>query len=217
MTPKDIERFFTELDRRLGVPVQVILTGGAAAVLRGVGRATYDIDFEIHLKRASRTPSATWDAVQRALAETAEATGITPQYDEDIGRWGVIPLPSRQSDPFAVYGKVDVVLLDSGLWAIGKLTRFLSSDLSDLRVVLRKQKTHAKTMVQLWGKALGMSPPSNGQALFRRQVESFIEGYAQEIWGRRQKPEELKTLFLDTARRTARRRGRASFRLRPRM
>jgi hypothetical protein len=85
------------------------------------------------------------------------------------------------------------------LWAIGKLTRFLSSDVGDLVIVLKTNPTDPKKLARLWGQALGMSPASNQQALYRRQVESFFENYSREIWGGKANAEELTKIFLETA------------------
>src|SRR5258706_13518253 len=108
MKIRDIERFFEELDRCIDSPVQIILTGGAAAILQGVQRTTYDIDFEIQLIK----PGAEWvkklELLQKAIAETGHATSITPQYEDDIDRWNTIPLPTKKSRRHALIGKVDV-------------------------------------------------------------------------------------------------------------
>jgi hypothetical protein len=208
MKVRDIQRFFEELDRRIDSPVQVILTGGAAAILQGVQRVTYDIDFEIHLLKPGPAPAKNWDLLQKALAETGLATGITPQYEVDIDQWNTIPLPTKKSRRYALIGKVDVRLLDPGLWAIGKLTRYLGTDVEDLRTVLKTGKTDARKMAHLWGVALGMSPPSNMQSLFHRQVKSFFDRYAREIWGSSVEPEALKSRFTETARKTKTARAR---------
>ena len=208
MKPSDIKTFFQDLDRRITKPIQVILTGGAAAVLRGSGRATYDIDFEVRFANSRDNTPQHWDALQSALAQTGQATGITPQYDENIDRWNAIPLPTRKSQRYAVFGRVEVLLLDVGLWAIGKLTRYLSSDISDLREILGKTKPPPRALARLWGVALGLSAPSNMQALFRRQVDAFFEAYAQEIWGASGDPTILKRQFLSAAQKTRAKKSR---------
>lgn len=199
MKVRDIDRFFEELDRRLDQPVQIILTGGAAGILQGVERATQDIDFEIRLKM-KRRDSGRWVAVHKAIEETARATGITPEYDEDVDRWSPIALPAKSSRLYRRVGKLEVRLLNPGLWAIGKLSRYLSSDVSDLRKVLKAARTRSSAMARLWGTALGISPASSSQGLFRKQVEAFFDAYAREIWGSKEDPEALKRLFLASAR-----------------
>ena len=200
MKVSDIHSFFEDLDRRLAEGVQVVLTGGAAAILQGTSRATFDIDFELRLKRGGN-----WDRVQQAIAETSTATGITAQYGEDIDRWSSIAMPGRESRLYKRFGKVEVRLLNPSLWAIGKLARYLSSDVEDLRIVLKRTKTQPKALAKVWGKALGTSPASSSQATFRKQVENFFTQYAREIWGAAADATELNRLFLESAQRARRR------------
>jgi hypothetical protein len=180
--------------------LKIVLTGGAAGILQGVTRATYDIDFEIHVTRTIE-----WESVQRAIEETVRATGIAAQYAEDIDRWSLIALPGKRSRLYRRFGKIEVRILDPELWAIGKLTRYLSTDIQDLRVVLKKANLSAKTAVSTWGKALGKSPASSAQTTFRRQVESFLDQYAREIWGAKEDSTALNQLFLASAQKAKRR------------
>src|SRR5262245_17212697 len=98
-------------------------------------RATLDIDFEIRLKRGGLRSGTGggWESVHKAIEDTARATGITPQYDEDIDKWSAIALPSKRSRLYRDFGKVEVRILNPELWAVGKLTRYLSTDIQDLR------------------------------------------------------------------------------------
>src|SRR5262249_31938455 len=123
MKIQDIERYFEELNRHLETPVQVLLTGGAAAIVSGVHRATDDIDFEITLKK--KRSENDWEHIQNAIQETTHATGIIPEYAEDIDRWSAIALPFKKSRLYQRIGKIEVRVLDPGLWAIGKLTRYI--------------------------------------------------------------------------------------------
>jgi hypothetical protein len=207
MNIQNIEYFFEELDRHLAVPVRVILTGGAAGILQGVERATYDIDFEIAIKK---TRSATWDQVEQAIRKTAQTTGIAPEYAEDIDRWSAIALPSKDSQLYRKIGKVELRFFKPGIWAIGKLTRYLKPDVQDLRTVFKTARTDPKSLARLWGRALGMSPPSSAQHSFRKQVDAFFDQYAREIWGPSVDANKLKLLFMNSAkgRATKRREGR---------
>ena len=97
-------------------------------------------------------------------------------------------------------------ILDPGLWAIGKLTRYLSTDIHDLRIVLKASRTRPNAMVTLWGKALGISPASSSQGTFRKQVENFLDQYARDIWGAQPDAVKLKQLFLSSAQKARHRR-----------
>src|SRR5262245_20290338 len=131
-----------------------MLTGGAAAILYGTSRRTFDIDFELRVEKGGD-----WSDVQRAIDATSRAMGIAPQYSDDINGWSLIRMPTKASTLYRRFGKVEVRILKPTLWAIGKLTRYLASDVEDLRVVLKTKNTKAKAVVGTWGEALGMSPP----------------------------------------------------------
>jgi hypothetical protein len=202
MKARDVHRFFEELNRRIDVPIRVVLTGGAAALLQGVTRATQDIDFELKLLKAA---APNWERVQNAIEETGRVTGITPQYAEDIDRWSSIILPGKKSRLYSKIGKVEVRLLDPAYWAIGKFTRYLSSDIEDLRAVFRHTGIDPYSLAKLLGKALGFSPASSSQNMFRKQVESFFDTYAHDTWGSKVDPITLKRMFFDSAKRAKRR------------
>lgn len=199
MRLKDIGAFFRELDRRIDAPVIVLVTGGAAAIIQGVKRATHDIDFELNLKKPGRGTISKWEKVQKAVEDTGRATGITPQYAEDIDRWSAIALPAKTSRSYLKLGKVDVRVLDPAPWAVGKLARCLASDVDDLRTVFKKVPSDPRKLARFWGKALGLSPASNSLGIFRRQVEWFFDTYARDIWDSSADSLELKKIFNRTA------------------
>lgn len=206
MKIRDIDRFFLDLSRHVDFPVEVIITGGAAALLHGGRRVTRDIDFEAHvISPSSAMRRHRWRRLEIALREVARQTGITPQYTEDIDRWSAIAMPSHplKKSMHKIFGQVRVYLLDPAFWAVGKLARYLPGDLQDLRVVLKKQNVEPKRASRLWGKALAQSPSSSAQIIFRRQVAHFFKAYAQSLWGKRTDPAELEGIFLRVARRPA--------------
>lgn len=198
MKIKDIEAFFEEVNGRLGFPIRVILTGEAAGVIYGIDRATFDIDFEVNFPK-KKTVKKKWDELQRIFEKVAVTTQITPQYAEDIDRWSSIALPAKESRLVRKIGKVEVRILLPVFWAIGKLTRYLESDSSDLVTVLRKTKASPRLCAQVWGHALAISPPSPVQSRFKHQVENFIEQYGKTIWGKSLDPEKMKILFQKAA------------------
>lgn len=199
MKIRDIETFFGEVDRRIRFPVEVILTGGAAGLIYGTERATFDIDFEVHITGKSHV-AENWASLQQVLGEISTLTNITPQYAVDIDRWSAIPLPKKKSTLYKKFKFITVKILNPELWAIGKLTRYIASDIDDLRVVLKRQKTNQRKCVSLWGEALKRSSPSPAQITFPRQVERFLDAYAKVIWGKSANPKQLKELFLKQAR-----------------
>ncbi len=197
----EIEAFFSELDRRVHFPLQVILTGGAAAVCFGVDKVTQDIDFEVRLGPAKKRGRMSWAGLDKALEQVKNLTGITPQYSEDMERWSAVALPSKKSVLYKKIGKIEVRLLIPALWAVGKLTRYLASDVQDLAQVLKRNPARAEEVVRVWGEALGKSPSSSALTQFQRQVFQFLDDHAQSIWGSRVEPSRLGEIFLKAARR----------------
>ncbi len=199
MKVRDVDVFFEELSYRIDFRLEVILTGGAAAILFGVRRATYDIDFEIHLLEKTNK-KIQWEHIQASLEKVSSVTRITPQYADDMDRWSTIALPFKKSIPYKTFGKINVRILEPSLWAVGKLTRFLSSDVSDLVTVLKSQTKRGDVCARLWGQALAKSPPSPSLSIFKKQVDRFLDEYAKTIWGAKANPENLKKIFLQAAR-----------------
>jgi hypothetical protein len=194
MKAREIDTFFSELDKRVKFPLQVILTGGAAGILMGVNRVTNDIDFEVHL-RASRG----WEQLEQACLEVANITSISPQYADDIDRWSSIPLLEKKTQLYKKIGKIEIRILEPAYWAIGKLTRFLSSDVEDMVYVFKEKKVNPLTCARIWGLALKKSSPSLMQSNYKRQVDLFFDRYATKIWGKKANPEKLKDIFAKAA------------------
>ena len=109
MKSRDIDIFFKELNAELHFPLEVILTGGAAAILQGVDRATNDIDFELHLKNSKEKPSG--DDIVKALRKVTEKTKIAAQFSDDISRWSMIVIPSKETIPNKQIGQVKIMIL----------------------------------------------------------------------------------------------------------
>jgi hypothetical protein len=176
MTKKDIDRFFEEFAKRCARPIEIYLTGGIAAWFLGGNRPTRDIDFAV---------SDGSEEVARSLDQVSRELEIPIQYSDDIQRWGMINLPALYEGAalHKKFGSVAVYLLAPEKWAIGKLNRYLESDLEDLTNVFRKQKPELQKTLAYWRRALRESPASPQQSLFKHQVNHFLKNYGKSIWG----------------------------------
>lgn len=183
MKIEDIDHFFAGLSQKINFSVKIYMLGGAASLLQGARRVTYDIDFEVRLSK--NTPQNR-EAFQEAVHSTGLSCGITPQYAEDVSRWSAIAMPEHRKGArlYKRYGKISVYIFDPIKWAIGKLARYLDSDISDLVIVLKYQKVPAGEAFRAWGRALGESPSSSAQPLFKKQVINFLHEKGKLIWGR---------------------------------
>lgn len=186
MTRRQIDRFLATLAAELGTKARAYVTGAAAAALWGRVRPSLDIDLGIELRTRGRHASARWATVETAVARTTALTGIPASAAEDIDRWGMITLLDyrRSSRVYRHFDQLEVRLLDPRHWAIGKLTRFLDPDVSDVAEVLRRQRVDPIAAARLWGRALRASPASTAQFQFRRHVERFLEHEGRRVWGR---------------------------------
>jgi hypothetical protein len=200
MTRRQIQRFFGVLDRELGRPARIIVTGAAAGALWGSGRPSLDIDFEIRLVKGT---GRGWDAIEAAIRRTEQLTGIAAHYAEDIDRWGAISLLDygARTVPFARIGRLHVRLMDPAYWAIGKLTRYLEPDRADVQAVLRLRRPSPARTIGVWAKALRDSPRSAACTQFREHVEHFLRSSAAAVWGPSVDAERLVARFLAQARR----------------
>jgi hypothetical protein len=201
MRPKDIDHFFTLLAKGISFPATVLLTGGGAAILSGVSRATQDLDFQITL---TPTSQARREALQKAIAQVETKTGIMAQYDTSIETWSSIawPSPRPKFSNYRRFGSIQVRILDPLWWSVGKIARYLSYDVSDVITVFKRMKVQPEEAMHAWGKALGRSPLSNMQSIFKRQAFDFVARHGRVIWGPQIRAEHLQELFLTTARKT---------------
>ena len=184
MTPRRIEHFLRVLAAQLNRPARAYVTGAAAAALWGRVRPSVDIDLGIELTgpRSRRD----WQAVETAVERTRHLTGIPANVAEDIDRWGMITLLDyrRSSRRHRRFEQLDVRLLHPTNWSIGKVTRFLDSDVRDVVSVFRGKGVKPNAAATTWGRALRASPPSTAQFQFRRNVDYFFTHYGRAIWGR---------------------------------
>lgn len=184
MNQRQIDRFFQVLSRQFNEDVVVLLTGAAAGTIWGQARPSVDVDFAVQMRRPN---DETWEKLEAAIERTVKLTGIQANYAEDIDRWGLITLLDykRRTHPYRRFGRLQVRLLDPGYWSIGKMTRYLDPDVTDMVRVFKRQKIPAGRLARLWGRALKRSPRSTALLQFRRQVEDFLRTYGPTIWGRK--------------------------------
>ena len=194
MSEQQVVRFFGTLAGHLDRSARILLTGAGAGALLGSVRPSQDVDFEIKLDRSD---PAGWEELQQAVEATVAETGIRANYAEEIDRWGAITLMDyrRHALPYRRFGKLEVRLLDPVYWAIGKLGRYVQSDVQDMVAVLRKQRPSWRKAVAVWGRALRQSPRSEALTAFRKQTEGFLRAYGRKIWGRRFDPTTAIQLF----------------------
>lgn len=191
---EQVHEFFEVLSRELDRPARVILIGAAAGALWGSVRPSQDVDFEIQLVKPDASAKSNFQVV---VQRTVERTGMQANYGEEIGRWGMISLLDyrRHTSLYRRFGKLEVRLLDPVYWAIGKLDRYVQSDVQDMETVLRSRKSPPDHAVRVWGRALRESPLSEAGLLFRKHVEHFLRTHGRTIWSRGFDPAEAIRAF----------------------
>jgi hypothetical protein len=126
VTPERVDRFLTEMGRRLRNPARIILTGGAYMLVRGLRGQTADIDlaYEIAPEHDSE--------LERAVRDLKEDLSINVEFAEP-GHF--MPMPAgRESrrEYFGRFGSIDVFLDDPYAIALSKLGRGHDKDLKDV-------------------------------------------------------------------------------------
>jgi hypothetical protein len=182
MRSPQTDRFFRRLAKELDEPAVIYLTGAMAGAIFGNVRSSADIDFAIEPRPKGK---GRWDKIEEALRRTSRSTGISAQYARDIDRWGMISLLDyrKKAIPYRRFGRLDVRTLAPAHWAIGKITRYLETDVQDLVAVLKKMKVPAPALTRTLARAVRQSPPSSQRFQFRRHLEHFLQAYGRKVWG----------------------------------
>jgi len=183
MTARDIARFFTALARAWPHRTDILLIGGAAAVLDGSTRPTLDVDFEVAFGKPRSSEDA--EVFAAALRQAEAASGVEGQFTEDIGAWSPIALPPwrRSARPWKRFGPIRVGLLDPGFYVVSKLRRGNADDFSDLMLIARRHRLNWRQLAGLCGKSVRLSPSSTALRGFVRRVEYLFREHGREIWG----------------------------------
>ena len=195
MTSRDIDRFFKTLAREWPHPAEILLIGGAAAVIGGSRRPTYDVDFEVKFG-GHRSPEDA-EVFASALHKAEDASGVQGQFTEDIGAGSPIALPPWRSSsrPWKRYGPISVKLLDPAFYVVSKLRRGDVDDFADLVLVARNSGVRWRRVALLCGRAVRLSPSSTALRGFIRRVEYFFTVRAREVWGPGFRPAPAIALF----------------------
>ena len=189
MNKSQIDRYFKVLAKLYPKECRIILTGAVAGVLYGRIRPTMDIDFSVR--------TGQWDDFSKVVEEARLRTGIVAQYAEDIDRWSAITLMDYEKHTYLYrrFGSIEIRLMEPPYWAIGKLSRYLDTDIQDLVKVFKKTNTHWRDVSSVAGEALRKSPKSTACSQFRRQVEDFLKNQGRKVWKQRFTFEEAIILF----------------------
>ena len=179
MKPSQIDTFFRTLSQKWPYPTKIILTGGGYALLQGGSRTTEDLDFEVETKNMEQFTDA--------LKETSFATGIPPQFSEDIDHWSQISYLDYKAESrlYKKFGKIGVYLPTVIHWGIGKVTRYLNQDVTDLISVYKKNRPDPIRVAKKWREAITKSPRSNALFLAKKNMLSFFQNHGKKIWGKK--------------------------------
>lgn len=176
----DLDRFLLVLSKRVQKPMKIYLTGGVAAWILGGVRPTEDVDFGVECGQE-------WCEVEKGIGDVSREVGVPVEFSEDISRWGLVGFSNFKKGArlYRRYGSLKVYVLDPVIWSVGKLNRYLASDIDDVIHVFKKNKPPFLKVLRIWGEALKQSPKSTGHLLFVRHVEDFLKTLGGKVWGRK--------------------------------
>lgn len=184
MNKRQIDNFFQALSyniKKLGrKKAKILLTGAAAGNLLGGNRPSIDIDFALICdKRYIKD-------IEKAIRQTSLASGIAVNYSQDIDRWSEITFLDykKHTIHYKTIGCVEISILSPDYWSIGKITRYIDTDVDDLVKVLKNNPISCAELSKLWGKALAKSPLSSASSSFKKHAEHFLKTYGKLIWGK---------------------------------
>lgn len=192
MKQNNCDLFFTELAKQGPSSVKVLLLGGSAAQIYGGVRPTLDVDFEALLMDKTQA----WEDFEAAVHRAEQITGIGAQFSENVERWSQISYLDyhKHLRKYKNFQKIAVYLLDPYYWSIGKITRYLDSDIQDMVQVFKKEKVEQVKLAKLWHKALTESPRSTELFIMKKNVIHFFDSFAASVWGRTLDREKIKKI-----------------------
>lgn len=195
MRKRQIDLFFRELDREIGLRAQVILIGASAGSLMGHIRPSVDIDFEIRPDGKLDTNARA--RLDEAIRKVSLKVGVAVNYSDDIGHWSMVSYLDyrRTATLYKKIGRLSVKLTAPEYWTIGKMTRFLELDIQDMIKIIKIKKIPLDKLVKVWARALKASDHSLELGQFRQHVEFFLKKYGRRLWGKQFDAEAAVRLF----------------------
>lgn len=199
MRKRQIDAFFRELDREINIGAQIILLGASAGSLMGHIRPSVDIDFEIRPKGKSDAYRS--ERLDAAIRRVALKMGVAVNYSQNVSRWSMINFMDyrRTALPYKSLGKLTVKLIAPEYWTIGKMGRFIRTDITDILKIIQIKKLKARALVKIWALALKNSELSLEAGQYRRHVEFFLTKYGGRLWGKSFEVDEAIRLFRKVA------------------
>lgn len=179
-----IDGFFEALDKEVGRPIKVILTGAMAGVILGHIRPSMDIDFEIEFTSGGEPSEEVMEGIEVAIRSASKKTKLPAQYSENIQGWSQISFLDyrEKSILYKKIGKIEVRLMSPEHWTIGKMARYLELDKMDIAFILKKHPIPPERIIAVWGEALKKSMRSDRSREFRDHVLDFLKTEGKKIW-----------------------------------
>ena len=177
MNIQDIDNYFRTLSQELNVKTRIILIGGAAALIMGGVRPTRDVDFEIETK-------ASPEQIEQSIRISENKSGLASEYSGNIERWSMLNLPGyrKHTKTYKKFGKLTVDILKPEYWSIGKIGRYLDSDIQDMLSVFKEQKTRPENLMKVWKEVIKTSPVSDELFHFKKHMEHFMKTFGEKLW-----------------------------------
>jgi len=179
---RQIDLFFRELDKALGLKAEIILLGASAGSLMGHIRPSFDIDFEIRL--SGRKPDKA--KVDKTILDTARKAGVAVNYSENVDHWSMVSYLDyrKTAESYKQFGRLNVKLIAPAYWTIGKMARYYALDIKDIAAIIRKKKLQPKPLVKLWKLAMDQSDLSLELGQFKKHALHFLKMYGKRLWGK---------------------------------
>jgi hypothetical protein len=140
-----LDRFLTELGRRLRRPVRFYLVGGAVVVSLGLRGSTLDIDYV-----ADADDQAALDELERAIRTLKIALDVNVEPASPADFLPVPPWVLARSRFVATYGRLAVYRYHLPTQVIAKAARGFELDLADVELLVRSGQVAWEDVEATW-------------------------------------------------------------------